>query len=718
MKCRSHAEPPSAAKPAPKPAEPAAGRAEGGRRPSRRSAQTSCRRQGSRGRSPSPRRPSRPRSTPRRRSRPSRRHPRPRNPLRLRSRRRQIRPQLKRSKSSEAPKPGAAKGGKNVDDQIAAAVQRRAAQVAEAPACRQADRGGRPATRAAGTTGRRRRERRGPVVRSPWGRAAASAGPPPTCSTSSTRAAWRSGSRPPGRGPARTSTLQAVVQFNLTPEGEIRNVHTIQSSGDRQYDASCERAVRAVTPLEAVPEKYRKEFATVEMTFKPSDMGDSCERWLWLCNRVACDRAADALHRPSLRAPVLAAVLVVALRGARERKCARPSSGPACKRYPIASRRSRIRRRTRDQFAACARPRSRALGTVPRHSARHLHRGAPRRSGVTAESINFDNWSVIGALALVKGTVERQGDDLTIEARLFDVTQRKQLAGRRFRGRAADEPRMANRFADEIIQYFTGERGPFDSQIAFLSTRGGRFKDVYVMSANGDGVRRITNENTINLSPSWTPDGRGLVLTSFRGRNPDLFSISLARRAWTQAVGAARPEPRRALVARRSPTCGDARVRRQFRDIALLNADGSLQKRLTDHWAVDVSPTWSPDGQQLAFCSDRSGAPQIYVMSADGGGVRRVTTSGNYNTSPSWSPKGDRIAYASRVGGPLPDLHGEDRRHRRPAGHAAAPAATRTRAGRPTVAISSSARRAAARRSSTWRCGWCEPSRIDGGKWQ
>jgi hypothetical protein len=40
------------------------------------------------------------------------------------------------------------------------------------------------------------------------------------------------------------------------------------------------------------------------------------------------------------------------------------------------------------------------------------------------------------------------------------VTQHKQLAGRRFHGRAADEPRMANRFADEIIQYFTGERGP------------------------------------------------------------------------------------------------------------------------------------------------------------------------------------------------------------------------------------------------------------------
>jgi TonB family protein len=67
-------------------------------------------------------------------------------------------------------------------------------------------------------------------------------------------------------------SLHAVIQFNLAADGQIANVRTTQSSGDRQYDASCERAVRAANPLEPVPEKYRKEFATVEMTFKPTDV--------------------------------------------------------------------------------------------------------------------------------------------------------------------------------------------------------------------------------------------------------------------------------------------------------------------------------------------------------------------------------------------------------------------------------------------------------------
>jgi TolB protein len=354
-----------------------------------------------------------------------------------------------------------------------------------------------------------------------------------------------------------------------------------------------------------------------------------------------------------MRASVASAVICLAAALALPARAQVRSTiiGPGVKRYPIAV--SPLKEAgapgAGDQFARVL-GRDLELSGLFRIIPRDTYLEDAQTGGVTAESINFDNWSVVGALALVKGSVERRADDLTIEARLFDVAQRKQLAGRRFRGRAADAARMANRFADEIIQYFTGERGPFDSQIAFLSTRGGRFKDVYVMSANGEGVRRITDENTINLSPSWTPDGRGLVLTSFRNRNPDLFSITLPNPTWSKLSSLRGLN----LGGHWSPDGSRIAVTLEYdgnSEIAVLNADGALQKRLTDHWGVDVSPSWSPDGRQLTFCSDRSGAPQIYVISADGSGIRRVSRSGSYNTSPSWSPKGDRIAYASRIGG-------------------------------------------------------------------
>jgi TolB protein len=79
-----------------------------------------------------------------------------------------------------------------------------------------------------------------------------------------------------------------------------------------------------------------------------------------------------------------------------------------------------------------------------------------------------------------------------------------------------------------------------------------------------------------------------------------------------------------------------------------MNADGSGARRLTREPSLDLSPTWSPDGKRIAFVSDRSGTPQIYVMNADGSSTRRLTFQGNYNQTPAWSPRGDLIAFTAR----------------------------------------------------------------------
>jgi TolB protein len=279
---------------------------------------------------------------------------------------------------------------------------------------------------------------------------------------------------------------------------------------------------------------------------------------------------------------------------------------------------------------------------------RAAHIADPQASGYTADSINFPNWSVVGALGLVKGAFTVEGDHLTLEARLFDVYQRRQLTGRRYRGTIDDVRRMAHRFADEILLQFTGERGPFDSRIAFISRRGGRFKELYVMSLDGKDVQQLTRDGGITLSPSWSPDGRSLLYTSYKRRNPNLYSIDLfsgretliSRRPGLNLAGSYAPDGTRIAVT----------IEEQgSTDIALIDVTGEVVRRLADAWAIDVSPTWSPDGRQIAFCSNRSGNPQIYVMDVDGGEPRRITFTGNYSTAPAWSPKGDRIAFVNRA---------------------------------------------------------------------
>jgi colicin import membrane protein len=62
-------------------------------------------------------------------------------------------------------------------------------------------------------------------------------------------------------------SLEAMVRFNITEAGDVQNVRITHSSGDRSFDASVERAVRALNPLPPPPDAYRKQFADVEVPF-------------------------------------------------------------------------------------------------------------------------------------------------------------------------------------------------------------------------------------------------------------------------------------------------------------------------------------------------------------------------------------------------------------------------------------------------------------------
>ena len=102
------------------------------------------------------------------------------------------------------------------------------------------------------------------------------------------------------------------------------------------------------------------------------------------------------------------------------------------------------------------------------------------------------------------------------------------------------------------------------------------------------------------------------------------------------------------------------------RDIWVMDADGGNLRRLTTHNARDSSPSWSPDGQKIAFRSKRSGNSDIWVMDDDGGNKRQLTTNTADDYIPSWSPDGLKIAFTSdRSGNPdiwVMDADGDNKR--------------------------------------------------------
>jgi len=272
-------------------------------------------------------------------------------------------------------------------------------------------------------------------------------------------------------------------------------------------------------------------------------------------------------------------------------------------------------------------------------------------TGSTAGEVDFTGWEAAGVQDVIKGNVRVEGGSIVVEVRMLDVPGRRDLPdiGRRYTGRPNEVPRMAHRTADTILELLTGERGPFDSRIALVSNREGILKEIYLYTFDMSAPRRLTNEQSLVVAPSWAPRGTSVLFTSYRQHQPALFQVDVASRRVAPAIpggryvaGAWSPDGSRMVAVREE--AGNT-------DLYLLDAGGRVLDRLTDHWGIDVSPSWSPDGRRIAFCSSRSGSPQIYVMNADGSGVRRVSSQGNYNTEPSWAPVGDRIAYSTRGGG-------------------------------------------------------------------
>ncbi len=269
------------------------------------------------------------------------------------------------------------------------------------------------------------------------------------------------------------------------------------------------------------------------------------------------------------------------------------------------------------------------------------------------EMPNFQNWKVIGAQALVTGRAEVQGGgNIRVEFRLWDVLPQTQIQGTAYTTSQSNWRRIAHIIADVIYERLLGEKGYFDTRIAYIAATGPRdrrTKRLAIMDQDSANNRYLTDGSWLVLTPRFHPTRDEIAFMSYANNRPRvyLFDLGTGHQSvlgdFTGMTFAPRFSPDGGSVIM-SVTHGGGS------DIVVVDLASRASRRLTDSGAIDVSPCYSPDGSQIVFNSDRDGDQQLYVMGAGGGGVRRISFGHARYATPVWSPRGDLIAF-TRFGG-------------------------------------------------------------------
>lgn len=208
---------------------------------------------------------------------------------------------------------------------------------------------------------------------------------------------------------------------------------------------------------------------------------------------------------------------------------------------------------------------------------------------------------------------------------------------------------QAHAFANDIIETLTGNKGMAGSKIAFIVAHGNK-KELYTADYDGSNLRQLTQDNSLSVAPSISPDGRRIAYTSYLKGYADIYTIDLTSGARNRIVKC----PGTNSGAAFSPDGGEiaCSVSRDGNpELYVVSADGSGARRLTHTPGVESSPSWSPDGRELVYSSDNGGSPQLYRISAGGGSGHSLSSGHGYCTKPSWSPDGKKIAFNVRDGG-------------------------------------------------------------------
>jgi Ca-activated chloride channel family protein len=228
-------------------------------------------------------------------------------------------------------------------------------------------------------------------------------------------------------------------------------------------------------------------------------------------------------------------------------------------------------------------------------------------------------------------------------------------------------PSASELLADDLssnLFYFEGETGclhrlpveindgwpitisPDGQKVAYSWSEDDDIAHLMISNLEGSGRIQLTYEDTVDVLPTWSPDGDTLAFVRSDTVNAHIHLLSLK----TGEISALTDGESIEIWPSWSPDGSQIAFssdREGGEEIFVINRDGTVLMQLTDNMDVDMTPSWSPDGKHILFTSDRNGSFDIYRMDTDGRNVIQLTNSERFDFYPTWSPNGQQIAFCS-----------------------------------------------------------------------